>query len=76
MLLRRGVDVDPRDEDGLSPLLLAVKGRYLGRTAVGVQPGAPRGVGLGRAALETAAGLPVVTQLAGQSWVGPRTSAS
>ncbi|XP_047594626.1 60 kDa lysophospholipase isoform X8 [Lutra lutra] len=30
MLLRRGVDVDPRDEDGLSPLLLAVKGRHRG----------------------------------------------
>ena len=31
MLLQRGVGVSARDEDGLSPLLLAVKGRYLGR---------------------------------------------
>lgn len=38
MLLQRGVPVDTRDEDGLSPLLLAVKGRYLG-----VQAGAPCG---------------------------------
>lgn len=30
LLLQRGVDVNARDEDGLSPLLLAVKGRYLG----------------------------------------------
>lgn len=30
MLLPRGVDVNARDEDGLSPLLLAVRGRYLG----------------------------------------------
>lgn len=27
MLLRRGVDVNSRDEDGHSPLLLAVRGR-------------------------------------------------
>lgn len=71
MLLQRGVDVDSRDEDGLSPLLLAVKGRYLGRPAACVRAGAPRAV-----RLERAARLPVVTQLAQQSWVGPRTSAS
>lgn len=28
LLLQRGVDVNARDEDGLSPLLLAVRGRY------------------------------------------------
>ncbi|VCW66859.1 unnamed protein product [Gulo gulo] len=43
MLLRRGVDVDPRDEDGLSPLLLAVKGRYRGLPTVGMQAGGPMG---------------------------------
>ena len=56
MLLRRGVDVDPRDEDGMSPLLLAVKGRYLGHPAVGVRAGVPHAVRLGRAAWR---GLPV-----------------
>lgn len=30
MLLQRGVDVDARNEDGQSPLLLAVRGRYQG----------------------------------------------
>uniref|UniRef100_A0A8D2CRN2 asparaginase n=1 Tax=Sciurus vulgaris TaxID=55149 RepID=A0A8D2CRN2_SCIVU len=30
LLLQRGVDVNARDEDGLSPLLLAVKGRHRG----------------------------------------------
>lgn len=30
MLLQRGVDADARDEDGQSPLLLAVRGRYQG----------------------------------------------
>lgn len=41
MLLQRGVDVDPRDEDGHSPLLLAVKGRYWGLPTVGMQAGGP-----------------------------------
>lgn len=30
MLLQSGADVDVRDEDGQSPLLLAVRGRYQG----------------------------------------------
>lgn len=30
MLLQGGVDMDARDEDGQSPLLLAVRGRYQG----------------------------------------------
>ena len=30
MLLQRGADVNALDEDGLSPLLLAVRGRYWG----------------------------------------------
>lgn len=30
MLLQRGADVDARNEDGQSPLLLAVRGRYQG----------------------------------------------
>lgn len=30
LLLQRGSDVNARDQDGLSPLLLAVRGRYLG----------------------------------------------
>lgn len=30
MLLQRGVDADARNEDGESPLLLAVRGRYQG----------------------------------------------
>lgn len=30
MLLQRGVDVNAHDEDGQSPLLLAVRGRYQG----------------------------------------------
>lgn len=30
MLLQRGVDVNARNEDGHSPLLLAVRGRYEG----------------------------------------------
>lgn len=34
MLLHRGMDVNARDRDGLSPLLLAVQGRYLGLCTV------------------------------------------
>lgn len=30
MLLQRGVDVNARNEEGQSPLLLAVRGRYCG----------------------------------------------
>lgn len=48
MLLRRGADVNAQDEDGLSPLLLAVRGRYLQR---------PRGGCLDRAASEGVAGF-------------------
>lgn len=50
MLLQKGVNVDARDEDGLSPLLLAVRGRYSGDTAVDVWAGAMCGVGLDGAA--------------------------
>lgn len=35
MLLQRGVDVDARNEDGESPLLLAVRGRYRARVLQG-----------------------------------------
>lgn len=33
MLLQRGLDANARDKDGLSPLLLAVRGRYSGQGA-------------------------------------------
>lgn len=46
MLLQKGANVDARDEDGLSPLLLAVRGRYSGDTVVDVWAGAMRGLGL------------------------------
>ncbi|ELW47199.1 60 kDa lysophospholipase [Tupaia chinensis] len=42
LLLSRGVDVDTRDEDGFSPLLLAVKGRSWrtqGQSCAGWHPG-------------------------------------
>lgn len=35
MLLQRGVNVNARDQDGLTPLLLAVRGRYSGGPAPG-----------------------------------------
>lgn len=57
MLLQRGADANARDNDGLSPLLLAVRGRY----RVG------RGNTWGPAAL--CGGLPVVTLLPRQSWM-------
>ena len=64
MLLQRGLDVNARDKDGLSPLLLAVGGRYLtAGTVVGVQARALPGAGPGQSCLRGAFGVPVVTWL-------------
>ena len=49
MLLQRGLDVNARDKGGLSPLLLAVGGRYSAAgTVVGVQAWALPGARPGR----------------------------
>lgn len=68
LLLQRGVDVNARDEDGCSPLLLAVRGRYgalrwtFGQRRVGLDGAAQRAVGL----------LFVVTQLPGAKLGGAK----
>lgn len=69
MLLQKGANVDARDEDGLSPLLLAIRGRYSGDAAVDVRAGATCGLGPDRAT----EGPPVCLwphSLPGRSWMG------
>ena len=60
MLLQRGLDVNARDKGGLSPLLLAVGGRYLTvGTVVGAQARALPGAGPGQSCLRGAFGVSV-----------------
>lgn len=77
MLLQRGLDVNARDKGGLSPLLLAVGGRYLtAGTVVGVQARALPGPGLDRAASGGPSVCPWSHGFPRQSQGAPKTPAS
>lgn len=80
MLLQRGLDVNARDKDGLSPLLLAVRGRYWAGGGGRCGRCAGRGAVWGRAWTGMPQRGPSVClwshSIPRQSQVGPRTPAS